>query len=507
MNMRRAIGCAVLFAVTSLVAAGCVGGSTDTSEQDKERLKAYTLDQAPADIPVKLGINFDNKVTLVGARIEPAGVVRPGQKVKITMYWKADKDVEDGWNLFTHVIDGSGERILNIDNVGPLREWRETRQVMPPSLWLPGKVYVDEQEFVVPNTVKTDKIQFTTGIWKDNDRLKIVGGPRDRENRGIVATIQTGIAPGAAAAGKGLANTRVPVLRLDRLDKETKITLDGKLDEDAWRTAPSTGPLVDVGNGRPNPTAPVGGSAKMLWNEDGLYFGVEVRDTDVIGGFKKGEKDPHLWTKDTVEIMVDPDGDGDNKDYYEIQIGPQNLVFDSHFDSYHEPKPAPKPATARPDAKPDPKAPPKPATKDGPFGHEGWSSKIKSAVTVNGTLDKPGDKDQGYVVEAMIPWKSFHKAKTTPPKVGDEWRVNVYAIQNNGGAAWSPILGQGTFHKASRFGRLLFGEKGWIAPAPVGGPETMPAAPPPTRPGMPPMLNPRSLPKLKLPTPSGQPIK
>jgi hypothetical protein len=30
--------------------------------------------------------------------------------------------------------------------------------------------------------------------------------------------------------------------------------------------------------------------------------------------------------------------------------------------------------------------------------------------------------------------------------------MNFYAMKNNGGVAWSPILGQGNFHRASRFG-------------------------------------------------------
>ena len=58
--------------------------------------------------------------------------------------------------------------------------------------------------------------------------------------------------------------------------------------------------------------------------------------------------------------MLDPDGDGDNEDYYEIQIGPQNLVFDSQFDKYNEPK------TELAD---------RPLRRD-----EDWSSKLKSAV-------------------------------------------------------------------------------------------------------------------------------
>jgi len=65
-------------------------------------------------------------------------------------------------------------------------------------------------------------------------------------------------------------------------------------------------------------------------------------------------------------------------------------------------------------------------------------------------------EDDGYVVEMAIPWTSFDKAKRVPPQPEDMWRLNFYAMQNNGGIAWSPILGQGNFHKASRFGRVRF---------------------------------------------------
>jgi Carbohydrate family 9 binding domain-like len=492
--MRNARAKSFVFALlTGIALTGCVGGSSDTQSsspaEDKARLKAYVLPKAPDQMPIKLNINFDGKVTLLGAKVEPSGVVRPGGHVKVTMYWRSDKKLDDGWNLFTHVLDGSGERILNIDNVGPLREWKGDRQALAPSLWDPGKVYVDEQDFTVPPTVKTNKVQFTTGIWHDNDRLKIVSGAADRENRGIVANISTGGA--AATQATDVVNTRTPALRVDKLGKGVKITLDGKLDEEAWRSAPNTGPLVDVSTGKPNPAFPVGGNVKVLWDDQNLYLGFDVRDQNVIGGFDDKAKDPHLWTKDTVEVMVDPDGDGDNKSYYEIQVNPQGLVFDSQFDDYNLPKKDP----------------------DGPFGHQEWDSKLKSGVVVNGTLDKPGDKDQGYVVEIGIPWKSFGKAKQTPPKVGDIWRLNFYAMKENNGAAWSPILGQGNFHKASRFGRVLFGEEGYAPPIPFVGAQPAPqltamprgpAIPRPGRPGRPGSMVPfpRSvgMPRLTVPT-------
>jgi len=415
--------------------AGCVGGSGEVTQQDKQRLKAYILDHAPTTIPRKLDINFDDKVTLLGCRLEPRGPVEPGQRVKLTMYWMSKEALGDGWNLFTHILDGSGERILNIDNVGPLREWRQTRQVLWPSAWQPGKVYVDEQQFSIPSNVRTKRVQIVTGVWKGNARLKIRAGRKDRENRAIVADLDVKL--GAQSTAR--PSTRVPKLRVNRLEPGTKLVIDGKLDEEAWKTGANTGPFVNVSTGDVNRSQELGGSVRLLWDQTAMYVGFDVRDTKVVGDFPADAKDPHLWTQDTVEIMVDPDGDGDNRDYYEIQINPQNLVFDSRFDRYNEPKVEP----------------------NGPFGHQDWSARIESAVQVRGTLNDDADQDRGYVVEARIPWDAFDRAKRKPPRVGDTWRMNFYAMQDNGGYAWSPILKQGNFHKASRFGRVLWAEKGW----------------------------------------------
>ena len=426
-------------------------------QAEAERLKEFVLDAPPDDIGTHLDVDFSSKVTLLGARVEPTSGLKPGSKVKVVLYWRAQQKLEAGWKLFTHIVDASGERVLNIDNVGPLREMRSGAQTLPPSDWLPGKVYVDEQSFTVPGNVKTDKIQILTGIFSKHGRLEISAGPHDTTRRAIVATLAV------SGAHAPLKNTRIPLMQAEKLEPTVTIKLDGKLDEPAWKTAASTGPLVDVRTGQPNTTFPVNGEVKLLWSDAGMYVAFSVADPDLSGGFKKGEQDPHLWTKDAVEIMVDPDGDGDNKDYYEIQVNPQNLVFDSQFDAYNEPKVEP----------------------DGPFGHQDWSANSKSAVTLDGTLDKSTDEDRGYTVELLIPWKSFGKAQKLPPEVGSSWRINFYAMQNNGGVAWSPILGQGNFHKASRFGRVVWSKKGAAEPAasasasaPASGSASAPAASP-----------------------------
>ncbi len=438
--MRRLIAALMVLvaplALVSLISTtSCVGSKKAKKDTDKSAtLDKYIKSKAPAGIK-QLDINFDDKITLLGYKMKKQGPVKPGDRIKFTMYWKVNKPLTgDGWKLFTHIMDSKNKKILNIDNVGPLRDSGSgNEQLHPPSKWKAGKVYVDSQTFTVPKRAKGDEIKIVTGIWKGSQRVAIKAGPQIGEDRALIASLRV-------KGKKSRPNTRVPELKVHQLEADESIKIDGKLDDKAWSHATSTGPFVNVATGDKDDKSPVQGSAKLLWDDKYLYVGFEVQDSDVVGGFDEKAKDPHLWTKDCVELMIDPDGDGDNKDYYEIQVGPQNLVFDSQFDDYNKPRGGDK----------------------GPFGHQDWSSELKSAVSIDGTLDKPGDKDKGYTVELQLPWSSLSKAKTAPPKAGQKWRINLYAMQNNSGVGWSPILKQGNFHKASRFGRVI-----WAVPAAV----------------------------------------
>ena len=436
------------FLVVTSTSMACVGGSKSVSAEDKERLKAYILDAEPADIPHKIDINFENKLHVIGYKFEPE-LAKPGQDVKLTYWWRCDDTVDEGWKLFTHLHDDASDKSDNLDNNGPIRELKNDKQIVGPDKWEKGKVYVDEQTYKMPDWIKGPELSIMVGVWKGGARLRVIQGPNDGDNRAIIGKLKTGV-----VAEEPHTKNDMPSLTVPKLAANDKIVVDGKGDDKAWGGAPSTGPFVEVGTGKPNTSFPVNGSAKLAWDSDNLYVLFDVKDPDVVGGFvdKDKQKDdftstgqPKLWTKDTVEIMLDPDGDGDNKDYYELQINPQNKQFHTNYDTYNMPKTEP----------------------NGPFGHEDWDPKMKTAVVVTGTIDKTDDKDEGYTVEAAIPWAAFAKAAKKPPANGDTWRMNFYAMQQNGGVAWSPILGQGNFHKATRFGKVTWGtaDKGAAADA------------------------------------------
>ena len=450
------------------VATACVSGSKGLSSDDKERLKAYISDSEPANIPHKVDINFENKVHLIGYKVDPE-VARPNTDIKVTWYWRCDDTLDDGWRLFTHIADESQGKTDNADNAGPLRENRDDKQLLGPSRWERGKYYIDEQPYHVPDWVKGPELTFYIGIWKGSARLHIVSGPNDGENRAIAAKVKTGLnAPPPQELHSALPEATVG----PKLAANDKITIDGKADEAAWKGAAVLGPFVDAGTGAPNTTFPANGKVRLLWDDQNLYVFAEITEKDVVGDFdEKAKKDgewtvkgqPKLWTKDALEMMIDPGPAGDNKGYFEIQVNPQNKVFHAQFDDFRTPSTEP----------------------NGPFGHEDWDPKLKSAVVVH--------KNQGYDVEVAIPWTAFAKNPAkAPPADGDVWRMNFYAMKSNNAVAWSAPMGQG-FHRAARFGKVHFGA------APVVNNPPLHLIPPPGASNSGGVFMPRGIPRMRMP--------
>lgn len=219
--------------------------------------------------------------------------------------------------------------------------------------------------------------------------------------------------------------TSIPLYRAPRA--EAPPTIDGRLDDPAWQGAPETAPFVRTMTGEPGePRA----TARITWDATHLYVAFEVADDYLRSDFPPGV-DPHLWEQDTVELMVDPDGDGRN--YFELQLSPAERVFDTRYDGRRVPQ---------------------------PFGHTSWDSELHGATTVRGTLNDEAP-DEGYVAEMAIPWEAFAAGPipADPPEAGDEWRLALYVLdarpQGQGGVGWSPPL-VGDFHVPDRFGRLRF---------------------------------------------------
>jgi hypothetical protein len=223
-----------------------------------------------------------------------------------------------------------------------------------------------------------------------------------------------------------------PLLCAPRLEPDS-IHIDGRLDEPAWQRAGATGAFVGPADGKPSSASQANATARLAWDESNLYVSMVVADRDAASPFSRVQIDPHVWERASgIEVMLQPGNPGDNRDYYELQIDVNGAIWDTHFDDYNAPI-VQGPGGQR-------------------FGHQEWIARVQRAVVV--------DKATGrYSVEIAWPWSSLVRARTpVPPRPGDLWRINLYSFRDaqRDAMAWSPILGQGNFHRSSRWGRVRF---------------------------------------------------
>ena len=230
------------------------------------------------------------------------------------------------------------------------------------------------------------------------------------------------LAAGCTCAGE--PRTEIPTYRAPRATAAPVI--DGRLDDAAWESAPETEAFVSTVTGAPGDPA---ATARITWDDEALYVAFDVADPYLRSTLEG--RDPHLWEQDTVEVMVDPDGDGRN--YFELQLSPTEQVFDTRYDARRVPQ---------------------------PFGHVDWDSELEGATTVRGAVNDDGD-DEGYVAELAIPWSAFSAGPSpaSRPSAGATWRVALYVldIRRDGGrgVGWSPPMVR-DFHVPERFGRVIF---------------------------------------------------
>jgi len=378
---------------------GCVERARGRTEEEEREVRHWVSKTPPAPAH-PIHATFDGKIELVGYEVSPA-ILTPGRAAKVVWYWKTIRPLgEEGWRLFTHLHEGGGAAKENFDDEGTIR------RLYPPSDWKAGEYIRDEQRFELPEDWGAREALFYVGIWRDDVRLKISSGPHDSEDRVPVRVPTTAAAP-------------VPLPRL-RVPKATgALTADGALDEADWSRAAQSGPFVNTMTGR---RLPFRTEARVLWTAEALWVGFDCEDHDLHSEFKN--RDDTLWEADAVEVFLDPGGDG--RDYYEIQVSPRNVLFDSHLPRYRK-------------------------------NQNGWQSHVRTGVRLDGTLDDE-EEDRGWTAEMEIPWADLADVPAplhSPPIAGDVWRANLFRMEwRDGsirGAGWSPPK-KPDFHTLDRFG-------------------------------------------------------
>jgi DNA-binding beta-propeller fold protein YncE len=207
---------------------------------------------------------------------------------------------------------------------------------------------------------------------------------------------------------------------------DSKIEVDGKLNELAWRNAAWFGDFKFAWwkDGKQEQTV-----ARMLWDDEFLYVSYECQDAHISA--VQTEHDSPVYKDDCVELFTAPNP-ARPLDYFNIEMNVNRAILDRHHP-------------------------------DGPGKTvPNWNSHgIRIATSVDGTLNDDTDKDRGWVLEVAIPFANFAEVTgRSHPRDGDIWHLNLNRLggqTNPQYSQWSPGTTKApAFHAPDTFGRVTF---------------------------------------------------
>lgn len=205
------------------------------------------------------------------------------------------------------------------------------------------------------------------------------------------------------------------------------IVVDGRLDEQAWQQAVWTAPFIfpwEAQTGPRNRTV-----AALLWDDQCLYVAYRCDDNDLTAVYT--ERDDPTYKDDCVEIFIAARPE-QSRMYYGFEMNCRGVLYD-YF-------------SAIPEA----------------FLNEWEAAGVRLRTGLTGTLNEPGDADQGWTLEVAIPLRNFEGLSKKPrPEAGDVWRINLNRWDgtepDRALSQWTPSgMAGANPHRPEGFGALKF---------------------------------------------------
>ncbi|HTR29977.1 MAG TPA: carbohydrate-binding family 9-like protein [Puia sp.] len=174
--------------------------------------------------------------------------------------------------------------------------------------------------------------------------------------------------------------------------------IDGSGDDPAWQQAPWTEDFADI-EGEVRPQPPLRTRVKMLWDTANLYIYAELQEPDLWGTLR--QHDTIIYDDNDFEVFINPDNTTHR--YFELEINSLGTVMDLFMNKPY---------------------------RNGGKALMSWDAQgLQSAVATRGTLNHPGDVDDGWSVEMAIPLKtlSFYGDRSVTDST--QWRINFSRVE------------------------------------------------------------------------------
>ncbi|MBI4789483.1 MAG: DUF2723 domain-containing protein [Chloroflexi bacterium] len=120
-----------------------------------------------------------DSIKLLGYDLDKASV-RPGETVRLTLYWQALKQTTQSYTVFAHALDASGALRGQKDSL-------PRNGALPTDGWLPGEVIADSYEIVIAPDAPAGEYRFAVGMYSAETGTRVAvtdaSGARVQEER------------------------------------------------------------------------------------------------------------------------------------------------------------------------------------------------------------------------------------------------------------------------------------------------------------------------------------
>jgi len=244
---------------------------------------------------------------------------------------------------------------------------------------------------------------------------------------GTIVVVTASLAAQTPTPAPAPALGSAPIPRYEVRRASSTVTIDGKLDEPAWGGAQAPVTLQFLWESQTGAKQKT--YARLLWDTQALYLGFDAEDADITAQFLNHD-DP-TYQDDAVEIFINPDPKQETV-YYGFEMNARGVLYD--YLNYNS-----RTLFKRWDA-----------------------TGMRITTSIRGTMNIRTDTDNGWSLEASIPWANFEELSRRPA-VGAIWKVNFNrwdGVQpNRRMSIWSDPQNTTAWpHVPSRFGQIVFVE-------------------------------------------------